>query len=138
MPFDVYSKTISNDPDGKIVSASATPDFVVRLDVPAGTTGNVDFTTLGLPKCRVVDVFGNKGTGAGGGAGSLQVMNGATANNITDAISINVAAGTRIQYATLTAANQDLAAGATVRVVRTRTASTDEAATLYLRCVLVA
>jgi hypothetical protein len=97
----------------------------------------VDFT--GLPfKCRVRRVFGIKTTGAGGGAGTVQIANGATTNWITDAISINVNDQTIINAATIDDAFYDLAVNATIRVVRTRTASTNEACVLTLELDVVA
>ena len=109
----------------------------VSLTIPAGVTGNVDFT--GWPyKTRVRYVTGYKTNAAGGGGGTVQVFNGTGGNAITDAISINVADKTVIEAATLDDAFIDIAAGATVRVVRTRTLSTDESCVLTLHIDRVA
>lgn len=109
----------------------------LSLTIPAGATGNVDFT--GLPyKCRVRRVSGIKTAAAGGGAGTVQIANGATTNWITDAISINVNDQTDINATTIDDAFYDLAVNATIRVVRTRTASTNEACVLTLELDVVA
>jgi hypothetical protein len=102
------------------------PLWVHRVDVPAGTTGNID--TVVSHKIRVVDVSLVKTTGAGGGAGTIQVLNGAAA--ISDAMSINVADQTVVRAATIDDANWEIAAGGTLRITRTRTASTNEACTV--------
>jgi hypothetical protein len=122
---------------GALSAANMAVPVRLSLTIPAGVTGNVDFT--GLPfKCRVRRVYGIKTTGAGGGAGTVQIANGATVNYITDAISINVADQTVLNAATLDDAYIDLAANATIRVVRTRTASTNEACVLTLELDRVA
>lgn len=122
---------------GALTLANMAIPVRLSLTIPAGTTGNVDFT--GLPfKCRVRSVYGVKTTGAGGGAGTVAVHNGTTGNAITDAISINVADTTVLNAATLDDAYIDLAANATIRVVRTRTASTNEACVLTLELDRVA
>jgi len=110
---------------------------VLALGIPAGTTGNVDFTNLPY-KLRVQSIEGVKTTGAGGSTGTVQVMNGATTDAISSAISINVADQTVLASTTIDDAYFTLAAGATIRVVRTRTASTNEACILYLNCFRVA
>lgn len=136
--YDIYPKASGQDPQGYIGASLAAPDYVLPLTIPAGATGNVDFTGLVPRKVRVLDAWLVKTTGAGGGAGSVQVMNGATANAITDAMSINIADTTIARATTINDANYDLAAGATIRVVRTRTASTAEDCIIYLRLAFVA
>lgn len=122
---------------GAFAAASPGIPFLLSLTIPAGATGNVDFT--GLPfKIRVHNVTGIKTSAAGGGAGSVQVMNGATTDAITDAISIDVADKTVIRATTIDDAFRDVASGGTIRVVRTRTASTSEACVLDLLCTRVA
>ena len=116
---------------GAILGSNIAIPLRLSLTIPAGPTGNVDFT--GLPyKCRVRRVSGIKTTAAGGGAGTVQIANGATVNYITDAISINVNDQTGLGATTLDDAFIDLAAGATIRVIRTRTASLNEACVLTL------
>jgi hypothetical protein len=122
---------------GAVSAANFAIPVLVSLTIPAGVTGNVDFT--GWPfKMRVRRVYGIKTAAAGGGAGTVQVMNGATTDAITDAISIDVADQTVLNALTINDAFQDIASGATVRVVRTRTASTSEACVLTLVGVRVA
>lgn len=105
-----------------------------RIDVPAGVTGNVD-TTL-THKTRVVDAWLVKTAAAGGGAGTIQVKNGASA--ITDAMSIDVNDQAIARAASIDDAQAEIAAGGTLRITRTRTASTNEACTVYVLGVRVA
>jgi hypothetical protein len=99
-----------------------------RVDVAAGATGDVD-TTL-THKTRVTEVWLVKKSAAGGGAGTIQVKNGASA--ITDAMSINVADQTVVRCTTIDDAQWEIAAAGTLRCTRTRTASTDETCTVYV------
>lgn len=105
-----------------------------RINVPAGVTGDVD--TVLTYKTRVVDVWLVKTTAAGGGAGTIQVKNGATA--ITDAISININDNAMARAATIDDAQHEIAAAGTLRITRTRTASTDESCIVYVLAVRVA
>jgi hypothetical protein len=105
-----------------------------RIDVPAGATGNVDVTLT--HKTRITDVWLVKRSAAGGGAGTIQVKNGT--NAVTDAMSINVADQTVVRPVTIDDAQHEIAAGGTLRVARTRTASTDEACVVYVLGVRVA
>lgn len=125
---------VASQAAGAIAAAGVGIPVTLELVVPAGATGNVDFT--GVPyKVRVRNVRGYKTNAAGGGGGTLQVCNGTVATPITDAISIDVADKTVLAAGTIDDANNTIAAAATIRVVRTRTASTDESAVLYLDCV---
>lgn len=127
----VNANVVADQAGGPILTGNIGIPVRLSLTIPAGTTGNVDFT--GLPyKCRVRRVSGIKTAAAGGGAGTVQIANGATTNWITDAISINVNDQTVINATTIDDAFYDLAASATIRVVRTRTASTNEACVLTL------
>lgn len=128
---------VADQAAGALGNTAIGTQLILSLTIPAGTTGNVDFTALPF-KCRVHNVVGIKTAAAGGGAGTLQVMNGATTDAITDAISIDVADKTVIRATTIDDAFRDLAAAATIRVVRTRTASTSEAAVLDLYLTRVA
>ena len=122
---------------GALTAANMAVPVRLSLTIPAGGTANLDFT--GLPfKCRVRRVYGIKTTGAEAGAGTVRIANGATTNWITDAISIAVADQTVLNATTIDDAFYDLAAGATIRVVRTRTASTNEACVLTLELDRVA
>ena len=104
-----------------------------RIDVAAGATGNVDVTLT--YKTRVCEVWLVKRSAAGGGAGTIQVLN--SANAITDAMSINVADQVVVRAATIDDAYHEIAAAGTLRVTRTRTASTDETCTVYVLGVRV-
>ena len=107
---------------------------VHRIDVAAGATGDVD--TVLTHKTRVIDVWLVKQAAAGGGAGTIQVKNGATA--ITDAISINIADQTVARAGTIDDAQHEIAAAGTLKITRTRTASTDETCTVYVLGLRVA
>jgi hypothetical protein len=140
------TQTVNGDSVANVTSTSGGPltadnigvPVVLSLGIPTGLSGNVDFTSLPY-KLRVQSIEGVKITGSGGGgAGTVQVMNGATSDAISSAISINVADQTVLASTTLDDAYFTLAAGATIRVVRTRTASTNEACILYLNCIRVA
>jgi hypothetical protein len=102
--------------------------------VPAGTTGDVDVVLT--HKTRVTDVHLVKTTAAGGGAGTIQVKNGATA--ISNAMSIDIADTTIARATTIDDAAHDIAAGGTLRVTRTRSASTSEACIVYVSGLRVA
>lgn len=134
------TNVVADQAAGAILSGNIGIPVRLSLVIPTASgigSTNIDFT--GLPyKVRVRRVFGIKTSAAGGGAGTVQIANGATTNWITDAISINVADQTVINAATIDDAFYDLAAGATIRVVRTRTASTNEACVLTLELDRVA
>ena len=108
--------------------------LVYSIAVPAGVTGDVDVTVT--HRVRVIDVHLVKRVAAGGGAGTITVKQGA--NAITNAISIDVADGTIVAAATIDDAFRDIPAASTLRVTRTRTASTDETCDVYVECVRVA
>lgn len=105
-----------------------------RIDVPAGATGDVDVTLT--HKTRVTDVWLVKKAAAGGGAGTIQVKNGSSA--ISDAMSINVNDKAVVRAAEIDDAAWEIAAAGTLRVTRTRTASTDETCTVFVKGIRVA
>lgn len=104
------------------------------VTVPAGATGDVDVTLT--HKTRVVDAWLVKTTAAGGGAGTIQVKNGASA--ITDAMSIDINDQAVARAATIDDAQHEIAAAGTLRITRTRTASTDESCIVYVQGLRVA
>ena len=106
-----------------------------RIDVAAGTTGTAASVTLTY-KTRICEVWLVKTGAAGGGAGTISV--GYAANLITNAMSIDVADQTVVRAGTIDDAYHDIAAAGELRVVRTRTASTSEACTVYVLGVRVA
>lgn len=111
----------------------AGPDRVLMIDIPDAATGDVDRV---LPtKLRVIDVWGFKTGGAGGAANTVQVKNGATA--ITDAISTNIADNVRFTCGTRDDAQQDIAAGGTLRITRTK-AGGNAACVVFISFVPVA
>lgn len=107
--------------------------LVHTIAVPAGATGDINVTVT--HRVRVIDVHMVKRNAAGGGAGTITVKNGA--NPITNAMSIDVADQTIVAAATIDDAQRDIAAGGTLRVTRTRTASTDETCDVYVEVVRV-
>ena len=107
---------------------------IFRINVAAGTTGNVD--VVSTHKVRVINAWLVKTTANGGGAGTIQIKNGTDA--ITDAMSINVNDGVITRAASIDDAYHEIAAGGTLRVTRTRTASTDETCIVYVEALRVA
>jgi hypothetical protein len=105
-----------------------------RIAVPAGTTGDVDVTLT--HKTLVIDAWLYKTTAAGGGAGTITVKN--AANAITDAMSININDQAIARATTINDANNEIAAGGTLRITRTRTASTDETCVVFVKGLRVA
>ena len=67
--YDIYPKASGQDPQGLLGASLASSDYVLPLTIPAGATGNVDFTGLVSRKVRVLDAWLVKTTGAGGGGG---------------------------------------------------------------------
>lgn len=104
------------------------------IAVPAGATGDIDIVMT--HRERVADCWLVKRTAAGGGAGTVQVKRGADA--ITNAMSIDVADQTVVACATLNDAFRDIPAGGTLRITRTRTASTDESCDVFLATYRIA
>lgn len=105
-----------------------------RFVIPAGATGDVNFTLT--HKTRILDVWLVKTTAAGGGAGTVQAKNGA--NAITNAMSIDVADQSIVRATSIDDAQHEVAAGGTLRFTRTRTASTDESCIANVLAVRVA
>lgn len=105
-----------------------------RIAVPAGTTGDVDVTLT--HKTLVTDCWLYKTTAAGGGAGTIQVKNGASA--ISSAMSIDINDKTIARTTEIDDAANEIAAGGTLRVTRTRTASTSEACVVFVQGLRVA
>ena len=107
---------------------------IFRKDVAAGATADIDVVVTN--KVRVINAWLVKGANAGGGAGTIQIKNGASA--ITDAMSINIAANTIQRAATIDQTQWEIAAAGTLRFTRTRSASTDEACTVFVEALRVA
>ena len=121
----------ANVADGNLVGGLP---VLHRFDIAAGATGDVDFVLT--HKTRVVDCWLIKRTAAGGGAGTIQVKNGA--NAISSTMTIDVADNTVTRTTEINDANHEIAAAGTLRISRTRTASTDESCTVYVSGVRVA
>ena len=108
--------------------------LIRSIAVPAGTTGDINVVLT--HRERVCDVWLVKRSAAGGGAGTITLKNSGDA--ITDAMSINVNDKTVVACATIDDAFRDVAAGGTLRVTRTRTASTDETCDVFIQTMRVA
>lgn len=126
---------------GQVIVQSNVPDsnpvggipVLHKIPVPAGATGNVDVTLT--HKTRVINAWGVKTNAGAGGAGTWTVSNGA--NAITDAMVIPVTDKAIISALSIDDAYHEISAGGTLRVVRTRTASTDETGVVYVLGVRV-
>ncbi len=106
---------------------------VLMITVPDAATGDVDRV---LPvKMRVVDVQGVKTGGAGAASNTWTVKNGSTA--ITDAIDGNIADKVQFEALTIDDAQQDIAAGGTLRVSRAKSGG-DASCLVYVYMVPVA
>lgn len=102
-----------------------------RVVIPAGPTGNVDVVLSAREE--IVDVVLHKTGVAGGGAGTVQLVNATSSAPITDPMSINVSPGTVVRPLDIDSARNMIAPRAVLRFVRTRTASTDESCIAYVR-----
>lgn len=105
-----------------------------RIDVAAGATGDVDVVLT--HKTRVIDAWLVKRNGAGGGGGTITVKNGSTA--ITDDLSIDVADKAIVRATTIDDAQHEISGGGTLKITRTRTASSDETCVVYVTGIRVA
>jgi len=111
--------------------ASAAIAVEHRVVIPAGPTGNLD--VLLSAREEIIDVVVHKTGAAGGGAGTIQLVNSTSGAPITDAMSINVPPGTVVRPLDVDPAQNTIAARAALRFVRTRTASLDESCIAYVR-----
>lgn len=131
------ANVVSDQPAGAIALANIGIPVRLSLVIPDGATANVDFT--GLPfKCRVREVRLVKTAGNGGVSDTIRVANGATLNYITNALDINVVDQTVVRATTLDDAYIDLAAGATIRVIRTKSSANNVACVVTLELDRVA
>lgn len=128
---ELTGRVMANVADANVIGGIP---VIFRIDVAAGVTGDVD--VVSTHKIRVINVWLVKRAAAGGGAGTITVKNGATA--ITDAMSIDINDKAIARAATIDDAQHEIAAAGTLRVTRTRTASTDETCTVYVEAVRVA
>lgn len=113
-----------NDPAGTLALEH-------RFVIPAGPTGNVDVT---LPDGgEIVDVVLHKSGGAGGGAGTIQLINVASAAPITEPLSVDVPPGALIRPAQIASLQNAIMPSGLLRFARTRTGSSDESCIAYVR-----
>lgn len=111
--------------DGTIANGNtvAGPLYSHTVNVPDGTTANID--TVITRKIDVIDVIVRKQAAAGGASDTITVSNGA--DPITDAIDINVADKTVKRAGTIDDGFSQIAAGGTLRVVRTKASANNVA-----------
>jgi hypothetical protein len=107
---------------------------VHTIDVADGVTGDVD--TVLTHKTQVLDVTVIKMAGAGGADDTITVKNVATA--ITNAIDINIADKVVARAGTVDDASNVVAAGAILRITRTKVAAANVACRVVLTCVRMA
>lgn len=137
-------KISPNSIDGTITKNVATGDAiggipnVHMITIPTGATGNIDTTITDTE--LVTDVWIVKDSvSADSAANSIQLVNGTGSNYLTDAISENgTAASAIVRAGYIYQTYAKIAAGATLRVVRTRAASGDVGCTVYVETVRVA
>lgn len=103
---------------GNVTNGSPGMLVVIPIAVADGVTGNVD--TVVAAKTEIIAINFLKNASAGGAGDTLQAANGATTDYITDAMSLNVAANVTVRNSTILSANSTLAAGATLRLIRTK------------------
>jgi len=133
----INTNVVADQAAGAILSGNIGIPVRLSLVIPDGSTGNVDFT--GLPyKVRVREARVVKTSAAGGASDTVRVANGATTNWITNAFDINVADQTVVRATTIDDAFYDLAAGATIRVVRTKSSVANVACVVTLELDRVA
>jgi hypothetical protein len=99
--------------------------------IPAGPTATIDMVLANAE--QVVDVVLQKMGAAGGGAGTVQLINATTGVPISDAMSINVPARAVVRAQSIDPGQSTIAANAPLRLVRTRGQSTDESCIAFVR-----
>ncbi len=115
------------------VNIKAEVMVVHRVDVADGATGDINVTID--DKIRVIDVWLVKTGAAGGASDTIQVKE--TANNITDAMSIDVADQTIVRAATIDDAEWEIPAAGTLRVTRTKISAANVACTVFVKGIRV-
>lgn len=102
-----------------------------RIVIPAGPTSNLDVVFDQTEE--IVDVVLWKIGQAGGGAGTIQLVNARNGAPITDAMNINVQPGAIVRAQAIYDGANQIAARSALRFVRTRVASVDESVVAYVR-----
>jgi len=104
-----------------------------RIDVVDAATGDINVTIDDL--IRVIDVWLVKTGGAGGASDTIQVKE--TGNNITNAMSIDVADQTIVRATTIDDAQWEIPAAGTLRVTRTKVSAANVACTVFVKGIRV-
>ncbi len=115
------------------VNIKAEVMVVHRIDVADGATGDINVTID--DKIRVIDVWLVKIGAAGGASDTIQVKE--TGNNITDAMSIDVADQTVVRAGTIDDAEWEIPAAGTLRVTRTKISAANVACTVFVKGIRV-
>lgn len=121
--------------DQKNVAPSADANTIAGLQV----IFEVDFADVASTstdvvleyQTRILDMFAIKTAGAGAAGNTIQLQTAAGANNITDAIDMNVADTTVVRTGTVDDAFATVAAGGTLRVDLVKSGG-DSAAQVYI------
>ncbi len=121
----IYGTQVRFAADANVIGAIP---VMHRIDVADGVTGDVDVTLT--HKTRITDVWLVKTGGAGGADDTITVKN--VGNAITDAMSINVLDKVVVRAGTIDDAQHEVAAGAVLRVTRTKVAAANVACTVYV------
>lgn len=124
---------IADKAAGALAGSDFGPQLELLLTIPAGATGDVDFTSLPF-KVRILDVVARKVTTSADGSDAGQLQTGAGAA-ITNSMALNVAADALVRATSIAAANHEIAAAGTIRWRRTQ--STNAACVVRVVCVRV-
>lgn len=107
---------------------------VLILDVPAGATGNIDFTAAPF-KFRVIDIVARKVTTSADAGDTGQLQTGA-GTAIGDVVALNIAAGVLARALSIDPTTHEIAAAGTLRWRRTQL--TNAACKVHVTVVRVA
>lgn len=118
---------------GAIPVTGIVPVLHFILIVPAGASGNVDFTGLPL-KIRVVSVVASKTTTSADAGDTGQLQTGAGVA-ISNSLALNVTANTRVTATNIDPAAGTIASAGTIRWARVQ--STDASCKVHVTCVAV-
>jgi hypothetical protein len=117
------------DADALIVGYQRVSHFFNLAD---GSTATTTYTLR--HKEEIVDVLIQKRAANGGASDTIQLKDGSD-NVITDAISININDKTRATWTTIDDAFSTLAAGATLKVVKTKASGANVACLVEVVCI---
>lgn len=132
-PNTLTGLVAANVADGNVIGGIP---ILFRINAPGGASATVDTTMT--HKIRVLDAW-VLNTGTGTASDTVQVINGAGTNYITNAIDISGADKTIARAGTIDDAYHEIAAAATLRISETDGGGTDSPpTTTYILAVRVA